>query len=171
MEEIIFRKTTVMDLDAVMDIISQAQAYLKALNIDQWQNNYPSKKVIVNDIENNNSYVLTYNSQVVAIVAIIFDKEPTYDNIYNGGWLSNKDYVTIHRIAVDNNYKKLGLGRIILEKTKDLALAKDVASIRIDTHQDNLVMQKFILANNFSPCGYIYLSDKSKRLAYEKLIK
>lgn len=170
MSKIKFRSAKLADIPSIMDVICQAQVYLKSLKIDQWQNNYPNKEVIEADIKNNNSYVVTYNTKVVAVAAIIFDIEPTYGQIHDGEWLSDSDYVTIHRIAVSNEYKNLGLGKIIINKTKKLALKRGVFSLRIDTHQDNLVMQKFILSNKFTYCGIIYLSDNSKRLAYEKLI-
>ena len=165
-----FRRANLNDLPNIIEIIRQAQVYLRSLKIDQWQNNYPNKEVVEEDIKNNNSYVLTYNSKVVAVAAIIFDNEPTYNKIYDGVWLSRGDYVTVHRIAVSKKYKSLGLGKIMMDKTKELAVARGVFSIRIDTHQDNLVMQNFILSNKFTYCGIIYLSDNSKRLAYEKLV-
>ena len=40
----------------------------------------------------------------------------------------------------------------------------------IDTHEDNQSMQKLLAKNQFSYCGIIYLSDGSKRLAFEKVL-
>lgn len=171
MGKISFREAKVSDVGDIMEIISQAQKYLKSLNIDQWQNNYPNNLVIENDIKNNNAYVAVINKKVVGFAAIIFDKELTYNTIYNGSWLSRKPYVTVHRIAVAKDYKNLGIGNLLIEKTVELAKKSGVSSIRIDTHQDNLIMQKFIFANNFTFCGHIYLGDKSLRLAYERLVE
>ena len=42
-------------------------------------------------------------------------------------------------------------------------------SIRIDTHEDNKPMRRFLEKCGFKFCGIIYLEDGSKRLAYEKL--
>ena len=53
-----FRKTTEKDLDSVIKIIDEAKEFLKINNIDQWQNGYPNKEVILRDIENDHSYVL-----------------------------------------------------------------------------------------------------------------
>ena len=47
----IFRKATETDLNAIMNIISQAQNYLKEQGIDQWQNGYPNRQTIKKDIE------------------------------------------------------------------------------------------------------------------------
>ena len=38
-----FRKTTMEDVLAVLEIIGQAQEYLKQKRIEQWQNGYPNR--------------------------------------------------------------------------------------------------------------------------------
>ncbi len=42
--------------------------------------------------------------------------------------------------------------------------------LRIDTHEDNVVMQKMLEKNGFEKCGIIYVyEDHYPRLAYEKV--
>ena len=43
-----------------------------------------------------------------------------------------------------------------------------ISNIRIDTHKDNIPMQKMLEKNGFLQCGTIRLSDGSPRLAYQK---
>ena len=43
-------------------------------------------------------------------------------------------------------------------------------SIRIDTHDDNLSMQRFLTKYGFTHCGTIYLENKETRRAYEKIL-
>lgn len=104
-----FRKTDIIDINHVMDIIKQAQTYFKQQGINQWQNNYPNTETIRKDIENNYSYVLIKEHNIIATAAISFDEEKTYNQIYDGQWITKGDYAAIHRIAVDSNYKGLGL--------------------------------------------------------------
>lgn len=40
--------------------------------------------------------------------------------------------------------------------------------MRIDTHENNKVMQHLIKKNGFQECGIIYVEDGSPRIAYEK---
>ena len=40
----------------------------------------------------------------------------------------------------------------------------------MDTHDDNLSMQRFLTKYGFNYCGTIYLENKEKRRAYEKLL-
>lgn len=165
-----FRKSTKSDINDIMNIIKQAQAYFKELGINQWQNNYPNAEIISNDIYLSNSYVLLKNDNIVATAAISFDGEKTYNSIYEGQWISSNEYAVIHRIAVDNNYKGLGLSSEIIKNTEQLCLDKGVRSIRVDTHEKNLPMQIMLKKNKFQYCGIIYLEDGNKRIAFEKIL-
>jgi len=166
-----FLKTEIEDIPQLMEIIKEAQVYLKNEGIDQWQNDYPNSQVIKEDIKNGNVYVIKIKDRVVATAAIIFADDPTYDQIYQGKWLSQGKYGVIHRAAVAEDYKGQGIASKFFKETEKIALKKRSESIRIDTHQDNLSMQRLIEKENFKYCGIIYTEDGSKRLAYEKILK
>lgn len=165
-----FRKSNEEDIKSIMNIINQAQAWFKDQRIDQWQNNYPNIETIINDINNSYGYVLLKNNIVIGTAAVSFDGEKTYNSIYNGKWISNDDYAVIHRIAVDSNYKGLGLASVLFKYIEELCLDKGIHSIKVDTHEENMPMQKLLYKNGFQYCGIIYLEDKSKRIAFEKII-
>ena len=65
-----FRKTKKSDIKDVMKIIKQAQKYFKEQGIDQWQNNYPNEDIINIDIENDESYVLLKDNEIIATTVI-----------------------------------------------------------------------------------------------------
>lgn len=165
-----FRKSAKSDVDGIMNIIKQAQAYFKEQGIDQWQNNYPNYETINNDIDNGISYVLLKDNKIVATAAISFDGEKTYSSIYDGEWLSNGEYAVIHRVAVDNNYKGLGLSSQIIGHVEELCRKNNVHSIKIDTHEDNVSMQRLLNKNDFKYCGKITLEDGAMRIAFEKIL-
>lgn len=165
-----FRKSVETDINNIMKIIRQAQAYFKEQGIDQWQNGYPNSETISNDIEDKNSYVLLKDNKIVATAAVSFDGESTYDSIYEGEWITNNEYAVIHRIAVDNTYKGLGLSSEIIKNVEQLCLIKGVHSIKIDTHEENISMQNLLKKNKFKYCGIIYLEDRGKRIAFEKTL-
>lgn len=165
-----FRKSNKTDINNIMNIIREAQAYFKVQGINQWQNDYPNVETINNDIENNHSYVLLKDHNIVATAAVSFNGEKTYDSICEGQWISNNEYAVIHRIAVDNNYKGLGLSSQIIKNVEEVCLEKGVHSIKVDTHEENLSMQKLLKKNEFQYCGIIYLEDGSKRIAFEKVL-
>lgn len=165
-----FRKTAEADINAVMNIIRQAQSYFKENGINQWQNNYPNFDVIMSDIKKGGSFVLIEDDKIIGTAAVYFDGEKNYDSIYDGKWITNDDYAVIHRIAVDYNLKGKGIASLIIKNVEDMCIKKSVHSIKVDTHEDNVSMQRLLKKNEFKYCGVIYLEDKSKRLAFEKNI-
>jgi N-acetylglutamate synthase-like GNAT family acetyltransferase len=165
-----FRKAVEADASSIMNIIKQAQAYFKEQGINQWQDNYPNLETIKNDISNKNGYVLLKDNNVVGTVAVIFDGEKNYEFIYKGEWISNHEYAVIHRIAVDTNYKGVGLSSVIIKNIEQMCLNKCIHSIKVDTHKENLSMQKLLHKNGFQYCGIIYLENKSERIAFEKIL-
>lgn len=163
------RKSVNEDINNIMQIIDKAKEALKEQGIDQWQNGYPNADVIRNDILNNDSYVFIKNNEIVATSAVSFDGEKTYDKIYDGNWISNDEFAVIHRIAISNKYKGTGIASKIIKMIEAICLDKDVHSIKVDTHEFNIPMQKLLKKNDFKYCGVIYLEDKSKRVAFEKI--
>ena len=168
MKKLRFREANLNDLNQIMEIIYDAQQYLKSQDIDQWQNGYPNSETIKDDIKARNSYVMTYQGKVIAYTALIFGEDETYINIYDGQWLNNNKYAVIHRMAVAKDHKGNEVAVKVLEAAEKLCKMKNVSSIRIDTHEDNISMQRLIEKYDFDYCGIIFTSDDAKRLAYQK---
>lgn len=165
-----FRKSVKSDIKDIMDIISEAQEYFKMNGIDQWQNNYPNKEVISNDIDNGESYVFLKDDKIAATTVISFRGEKTYDSITDGQWITNEKFAVIHRIAVHNDYKGLGISKEIIKTAEELSIENDIHSIKADTHKENIPMQNLLKKSGFKYCGIIYLEDGAERVAFEKVI-
>lgn len=165
-----FRKAVEADICHIMKIINQAKDYFKEQGINQWNDNYPNIEIVKNDINNKNGYVLLKDNIIIGTVVAAFDLEKDYEFIYNGKWMSNQEYAVIHRLAIDSKYKGLGLSSVIIKNIEKLCLNKGVGSIKVDTHRENLSMQKLLRKNGFKYCGIIYLEDHSERIAFEKVL-
>ncbi len=158
------RKTEITDIDRVLDIYEDGRQYMrKNGNLEQWNNNYPSREVIEEDISNGWSYVVIdeQTNEIIAVFAYIPGPDVTYGKIYEGSWPNNKDYYVIHRIAVSVHRK--GVASFVY----DYCL-RNSNVIRIDTHRDNIPMQNSLIKNGFSYCGIIHLLNGDERLAYQK---
>ena len=161
------------DLPQTLQIIAEAQAYLATQQIEQWQNGYPNKKVILNDLENNESFVVKSDDSVQIATAMFSTRtEPTYANI-EGQWLTkeNATYGVIHRMAVSEKSRGTGIAKFIFKHCENLLKQNSIRSMRIDTHEDNLGMQTLLKKLGYNFCGVIYLDNNDKRLAYEKIIR
>lgn len=161
------RQTRKEDLHEVMQIIDDAKKYFKDQQINQWQDGYPNKDTILVDIENQEAYVLEIDHEIVATCMISNQVEPTYDYI-EGKWLTYDTYTVIHRIATKTSQKGKGIAGQFIDFATTLYPKNK--SIRMDTHEQNVSMQRFFDKNGFIYCGIIYLANKDKRKAYEKRI-
>ena len=160
------------DLYRIMQIIGEAQAYLAAQHIDQWQNGYPNEQTILKDIQNDESYILESDGSIQIATAMFTTKnEPTYTNI-EGNWITKIDakYGVIHRMAVCENFRGTGIAKFIFNHFEQILKQNSIQSMRIDTHENNLGMRTLLKKLGYVFCGVIYLDNDDKRLAFEKLI-
>ena len=173
MKNIVFRKTTIGDVEAILEIFDGAKAYLRGFNIDQWQNGYPDQEVVLADIHQGISYVAVNDEMVIGVITVTFDGEPSYDTVEGDGFSIDCDrYGVIHRIAVNTNSRNSGVSTFLLTSAEALCVEKNVHCLRLDTHTGNLAMQRFLVKNNFAYCGEINIvSDgDTLRYVYEKSI-
>ncbi len=158
------RKTVMGDLDRVMEIYDDARKHMRENgNTNQWVDGYPYVELINQDIIDENSYVCVDDNRIVGVFYYSIGPDATYLKIYEGSWVNNDSYSVIHRIASGSRQK--GVASFCL----DWCFNK-WPNIRIDTHRDNTIMQKFLKKNKFSRCGIIYLEDGAERIAYQKVI-
>ena len=168
-----FLHTKKEDLPLIMQLIGEAQKYLATQHIEQWQNGYPSKEVILKDLQNKESYVVKSEGSTLLATAMFTTKnEPAYKSI-EGDWITEIDatYGVIHRMAVNEKFRGTGLAKFVFNHCEQILKQTSVVSMRIDTHEDNLGMQALLKKLGYVFCGVIYLENTDKRLAYEKLIK
>jgi len=166
----IFRHSNISDFQSISQIIADAQQSLAALGIDQWQDGYPEKEILLNDITAKNGYILENEGNIAAIATVVFNYEPTYDYI-DGAWQTNSDFAVVHRLAVAKNIRRSGAAKLIMKNIENLCRKKNIHSIKIDTHKGNIPMQHLIKSLCYTYCGIIFLETGKERLAFEKIIK
>ena len=160
----IVRKAIIPDIQAIMTVLDAAVGIMRASgNLHQWGNGYPSSAIIQDDIEKRQGYVLQEGPRLVGYFTFMPSPEPTYSAIYGGAWLDNeRPYHVIHRIG------SLPDVHGVFKAIMDFAFSHE-KNIRIDTHEDNYIMQHNLLKYGFSYCGIIYLASGDPRLAYQKI--
>ena len=162
------RKANISDFESILKIYEKARQYMiKNGNPNQWgKNNWPPENLVKKDIEDGKSYVCVDNDNIVAVFYYDYGYkiEPTYNIIDDGAWIGDDNYGVVHRIATDGSVK--GAGTFCINYAFNLC-----KHLRIDTHEDNISMQKLLEKNKFVKCGTIYVGvDKSPRIAFEKTL-
>jgi hypothetical protein len=153
------KKATASQLSEIEAIYERARSYMRETgNKTQWSGGYPSREVILSDIENGNLYVITGDG-IEAVFAFIRGEDPTYEYI-EGEWLDTLPYCAVHRVA------SAGKTKGMLNAVMNYCFSQ-CDNIKIDTHEDNRVMQHQLEKYGFSPCGTIYLENGDPRIAYQ----
>lgn len=156
------RLATIEDVDAANEIYEDARAFMKKNgNPTQWGDTYPGREDILEGINRGTSYVCEDAGEVVA--TFHFEEnahDAVYEKIY-GEWKNDEPYAAIHRIAVKHH------GKGIVDYCFSECFRR-FFNLKIDTHRDNIPMQKCLIRAGFEYCGAVYLPDGTERLAYQK---
>ena len=168
-------KVSINDIPKVMTITNSAKSLLKKNGSLQWQQGYPNEETFTNDIKNGNLYGIYEDNELMGYGAYIFGKDLNYVEIEGGKWeipANDKD-MAIHRVAVDENCHGKKYGVKILQYGINYAKKYGCLTVKVDTHKNNIPMQKCI-----SKAGFVYrgiikiLTEKldNLRLAYEIIL-
>lgn len=168
------RKASDRDIPAICNIFQTAKESLAAAGVDQWQQGYPNADSVKADIAANNGYVMDFDGTPIGYMMLRDGEEAAYEHIFDGHWLAaeSRPYLTIHRIAVDTDQKQKGVAKMMVDEATAIAAQKSCSSLRVDTHQDNRPMRRFLEKQGFVFCGKIRLLEGPEagnlRLCYEK---
>jgi GNAT superfamily N-acetyltransferase len=163
-----FRQASASEAPQIWKIIQQAIVRRKNDGSEQWQDGYPNEDVIKQDITKGIGYVLIDDNIVAGYAAILFNDEPAYEQL-KGAWLTNGDFVVVHRVAISDDYLGKGLAQKIFLFTEDLAKGNNIFSIKVDTNFDNIPMLKILEKLGYTYCGEVTFRG-SFRKAFEKTL-
>ncbi|WBB33854.1 GNAT family N-acetyltransferase [Parvimonas micra] len=167
-EVLTFRMANESDRESILEIYIEGAEALKTDGVDQWQGQYvPSFK----DIDEHlgiDLYVLEYHRKIVSTVCLVEGIDEDYENI-KGKWNTSIPYISIHKVATSNKYKKQSFAKKMMSYIENLAKRKRV-NLRIDTHKDNKKMRNFIMSCGYKYAGEVILQGELERLAYDKKV-
>lgn len=163
-----FRKAALSEITPIWEILQQAIIRRKEDGSEQWQDGYPNPQVVQNDIEKGQGFVLLEEKTIIGYSAVLINDEPAYAKI-EGKWLTNDDFIVIHRVAISEKYLGKGLAKMIIGQIENFALDNNIYSIKADTNFDNIPMMKIFENLGYTLCGEVYFRG-SPRKAYEKVL-
>ena len=160
---ITIRNASREELDRIMEIYAIAKGFMEANgNLLQWSGDDEVKRDRIQImLEQNQLFVGAENGTLHFVFAYIQGEDPTY-RVIDGAWLNDRPYGTVHRLA------SAGTVKGVVNTITGWALEQN-DNLRIDTHQDNHVMQNALKKAGFTRCGIIYLENGDPRIAYQKV--
>lgn len=155
------RLATREDLEEIERVYGTARDFMFAHgNTTQWANGYPWRDLLESDINKGELFVFDDNGKIYGVFAFTAGEDETYKVIENGEWISDEPYSAIHRVGSDGTHKG------VMKECFDFCRQR-CSHLRIDTHEDNYIMQSALTKCGFKKCGVIYVYDGTPRVAFE----
>ncbi len=153
-------------LPQAMEIIDMGKAHLKEQGIDQWDNDYPLKIDLKEDIEAENGYFFKDGDEILGYLCIDFQGEPAYETLQDS-WVSEEPYVVVHRLAFHQNARGKKLISRLFALVEALSRQKSLHYFRIDTHSHNKKMIHILENYGFQERGVVRYED-CERIGFDK---
>ena len=166
----IIKKASKQDLDQLLTVVKSCGKSLIDQGVFQWNENYPSKEILLNDVELKQIWKLEVESIIVGLIVITEFEDPEYQQVK---WLTKNEYhLYIHRLAVHPNFQGKGYAQNLMDFAEKYAMENGYKSIRLDTFSQNIRNQKFYEQRNYIKLESIYFPNQSAFpfYCYEKIM-
>lgn len=153
-------KVQIEELDEIYSLTKSCAAHLIEKEIFQWNELYPSKEVLFNDINLKQIWKLTENNEIIGIIVLTEIEDIEYKNVR---WLTkNEASLYIHRLAVHPKHQGKGNAQKLMDFAEGYAKLKNYKSIRLDTFSQNKRNQQFYKQRNYIKLESVYFLNQSE---------
>jgi ribosomal protein S18 acetylase RimI-like enzyme len=128
------RKAVHNDISGVVKVIRACTAAMRLERIFQWDDIYPNKEQVEEDLEEGSLYVIRNEDICLGAVSFNEKQEDAYQRV---DWLGSNPVLVVHRLCVDPAFQGQGIAKDLMSFGERLALKRGYASIRLDAYSGN----------------------------------
>ncbi|GAA0735284.1 GNAT family N-acetyltransferase [Clostridium oceanicum] len=147
-----FRLAEREDLDNIFDMFKDAINEMKKNGIDQWDNIYPDRNILEDDIAKKELYIGVSEDAVLSAYVLNQECDEQYAN---GTWkYPNSTYYVIDRLCVNPKFQNKGIGTSTMEHIENEVGKMGIDTIRLDAFTLNPHAVKLYEKSGFSKVGF-----------------
>lgn len=151
MKKIEFNVAEEKNLQEIFSIFSAAIEEMNKHNIPQWDEIYPDKYIIENDIKKKQLYIGKLDGEIACVYVLNIDCDEQY---INGNWeYPNAIYSVIHRMCVNPKFQNQGIGALTLNHIEGKLKSEGVETIRLDAFSLNPFALKMYYKQGYIKVG------------------
>ena len=145
-------KADISQLDEIFSLYQKAIIIMENDGIHQWDEIYPDKAVLEEDINKNQMYI-GIKDQKIAVCFVL--SEECDEEYKNGKWeYPEARFTVIHRLCVNPDFQKQGIATQTMEYLERLCKSEGYDSIRLDCFTENPYSRKLYEKAGYSVVGY-----------------
>ncbi|MGL5276971.1 L-amino acid N-acyltransferase YncA [Myroides marinus] len=156
----------ITDLSQTLKVLEEVKQHMLSQGIDQWDESYPNKDIISNDIQKKQAYIYTENEQVLAYMVLNEEYDIEYDDL---NWNTPTPFVVIHRLFVKPTAQGKGISSQMIQYAEEYAKTNMYASIRFDAYSLNNTANAVYLKKGYTLVGTVQFR-KGVFNCYEKTL-
>ena len=125
-----FRLAQHDELEQIFSIYENAIFEMNNLSIDQWDEVYPNKETLEEDISKQQIHMVTSEEHILAAFVINQEYDPRY-SIGNWKYLDASFYV-VHRLCVNPKFQNQKIATLTMKYIEEQVKKNGIDSIRLD---------------------------------------
>ena len=148
----IYSKADKTQTEEVFSVFSAAIQNMELQGIHQWDEIYPDKPTIADDITRNQMYIGKIDNRI----AVCFVLSEEYDEEYKNGRWQHPDsrFCVIHRLCVNPEFQNKGIASETMKYIENLCKSAGYDSIRLDCFTENPYSRRLYDKTGYSVVGY-----------------
>ncbi|HEY9222244.1 MAG TPA: GNAT family N-acetyltransferase [Lutibacter sp.] len=166
----VIKKASKQDLEQLLSIVKSCGQNLIDQGIFQWNEEYPKREDLLEDIELQELWKLEDGNSIIGLIVLTENEDAEYQDVK---WLTeNHKNLYIHRLAVHPKYQGKGFAQKLMDFAEKYAKENGYNSIRLDTFSQNKRNQMFYEQRNYTRLESIYFPKQSAFpfFCYEKIM-
>lgn len=160
------RKAILEDIIQASEVLEEVKAHMLSVGIDQWDQEYPNKMVLTQDIEKEQAFIYEEQGDLLAFMALNEKCDDEYNDL---DWNTNTPFLVIHRLYVKPTAQGKGISSRMIRYAEQYAAEHQYRSVRFDAFSLNETANAVYVKK-----GYVLVGTVSFRKGvfncYEKAI-
>ncbi len=154
------------ELDELHGIIKAATRRMDEQGIPQWDEVYPNRNILKNDIERHQLHVLEAQGRPAAVIVLNDEQSVEYADIV---WQYSGRALVVHRLTVDPTFQRRGLATKLMDFAEESASDANYDCIRLDAFTRNPAAYNLYETRGYRRAGIVHFR-KGEFFCYEKKV-
>jgi ribosomal protein S18 acetylase RimI-like enzyme len=161
-----FRRAAESEADEVIDMYAAAVRQMNSKGIYQWDHNYPTKDILLSDIEKQCLFVIEENDQILGAIVLDEEHDKEWEEV-NWTW-KHEPSLNVHRLVVHPEFQGKGVAKKIIAASEAFAMENGYKQMRLDTYSKNTGAVKLYETLGYRDIGTVDFGKDALFVCFEK---